>query len=148
MLSEERVCQMTHLAIYDEDKRRKQKKKRVIQYYKKDYIAMEMIKSFIYGTIAYVLMMGMLAIYFVQNNVAWIEAVGTVASMIAAVILYIAFIIFFLVLTYRIYSRRYTKEREQLKEYQKTLREVVRLYEEEQNVKTPDEWREWDDEVN
>lgn len=148
MLSEERVRQMTHLAIYDEDKRRKQKEKRVIQYYKKDYIAMEMIKSFIYGTIAYVLMMGMLAIYFVQNNIAWIEAVGTVASMIAAVILYIAFIIFFLVLTYKIYSRRYTKERERLKEYQKTLREVVRLYEEEQNVKTPDEWREWDDEVN
>lgn len=148
MLSEERVRRMTHLAMYDENKRKKQKEKKIVQYYKRDYIAMEMIKSFIYGTIAYILLVGMLAVYFVQNNVEWTNGIGTVGGMIVAVILYVAFMIFFLVLTYKIYSIRYTKEREQLKEYQKILREVVQLYEEEKNAKTPDEWREWNGEIN
>ena len=51
MIHEDRVRQMIKLAVYDENKSMGEKKP--AQYFRKDYLALEMIKSFFCGTMAY-----------------------------------------------------------------------------------------------
>lgn len=137
MINEERVRRMVKLAVYDENIEKKEKKP--TQYFQKDYIAIELIKSFIYGTIAYLLMIGMLGIYFIGKDTDWISTKSLLGLVIVLVILYLAFIIAFLVVTYKIYSTRYAKGKARLREYQNTIQEVNELYQEELG-KTPEEW--------
>lgn len=142
MISEERVRRMFQLAVYDEHKRKKKKEKKTTQYYQKDYISMEMIKSFVYGTIAFLIIIGMLGIYLMQKGTEWLDTTRSIVGLVIVLaILYIAFIVAFLVLTYKMYSARYANEKLRLKEYQKILQEVNELYEEEDAGRTPDEWR-------
>ena len=51
MLNQERVCEMTKLAIFDGKEGRECKP--MIQYFRKDYIGKELLKSFITGTIVF-----------------------------------------------------------------------------------------------
>lgn len=142
MISEERVRRMFQLAVYDEHKRKKKKEKKTTQYYQKDYISMEMIKSFVYGTIAFLIIIGMLGIYLMQKETEWLDTTRSIVGLVIVLaILYIAFIVAFLILTYKVYSARYANEKLRLKEYQKILQEVNELYEEEDAGRTLDEWR-------
>ena len=45
MLNQERVCEMTKLAIFDQKKGREYKP--MTEYFRRDYIARELLKSFI-----------------------------------------------------------------------------------------------------
>ena len=51
MIHEDRVRQMIKLAVYDENKSMGEKKP--AQYFRKDYLALEMIKRVLCGTMAY-----------------------------------------------------------------------------------------------
>lgn len=53
MLNQERICEMTRLAIFD--KTDGEECRPMIQYFRNDYIAKELLKSFITGTIAFLL---------------------------------------------------------------------------------------------
>ena len=48
MLNQERVCEMTKLAIFDQKKGREYKP--MTEYFRRDYIARELLKSFLTGT--------------------------------------------------------------------------------------------------
>lgn len=137
MINEERVRRMVKLAVYDENIEKKEKK--TTQYFQKDYLAMELIKSFLYGTVAYLLIIGMFGIYLMGKDTNWMSVKGLIGLAIVMIILYLAFIVAFLVLTYKIYNTRYIKGRERFKEYQNTMQEVDELYQEELG-KTPEEW--------
>ena len=62
MLNQERVCEMTRLAIFDQKEGRGCRP--MIQYFRKDYIAKELLKSFISGTAAYFIFLGTVALYY------------------------------------------------------------------------------------
>lgn len=129
---------MIKLAVYDENKSREEKKP--TQYFRKDYMALEMIKSFFYGTAGYALGVLLCAVYFLGNDTGKISTVGFIRLIILAVALYAVFIGAFLALTYSVYSLRYEKGRKEAKEYYHALKKVNEMYEQEEAAKTPEEW--------
>lgn len=129
---------MVKLAVYDENKSRKEKKP--AQYYRRDYMAFEMIKSFFYGSAAFVLGILILGLYLTESDAKLISTSRFIHLLILIAVLYIIFIGCYLALTYIIYSARYEKGRREAREYYHTLKKVNELYEQEETAKTPEEW--------
>lgn len=138
MISKERVKYMTKLAQYDGKNTRNTK--RVETYFRKDYIAMELIKSFLAGTVAFFLMLGAWALYDLEQIIDEINQSDLMSFVVGMAIRYVLFMAVYLVLTYIIYNRRYTRGRKELKEYYHRLKQVNGLYRDEENMPSADDW--------
>ena len=112
---------MIKLAVYDENKSMGEKKP--AQYFRKDYLALEMIKSFFCGTMAYAIIVILGAVYLLGNGAGDISTVNFIRILILTVVLYAVFLGIYLVLT-----------------YSHTLKRVNEMYRQEDTAKTPEEW--------
>ena len=132
MLNQERVCEMTRLAIFD------QKEgcgcRPMIQYFRKDYIAKELLKSFISGTAAYFIFLGTVALYYMEEILEQINSIDIRQAVIRGILIYVACMAVYLSITYAVYHQRYTKGRQKVKQYYLHLKRVNRIYHEEDQV--------------
>ena len=126
MIHEDRVRQMIKLAVYDENKSMGEKKP--AQYFRKDYLALEMIKSFFCGTMAYAIIVILGAVYLLGNGAGDISTVNFIRILILTVVLYAVFL------------GIYEKGRKASREYYHTLKRVNEMYRQEDTAKTPEEW--------
>lgn len=138
MISRERVRHMTRLAEY-EDREGKTYKK-VTQYFRRDYVAMELIKSFIGGTIAFALMLLMYLLYQMDNLEEQINNMDIMGYGIGIIIWYLVFMAVYLFATYVIYNIRYSQGRKKLKAFFNRLKKVSSLYQAEETNKNIDDW--------
>lgn len=130
--------QMIKLAVYDENKSMSEKKP--AQYFRKDYLTLEMIKSFFCGTLAYAIVVILGAVYLFGNGAGNISTVNFIRILILTIVLYAVFLGIYLVLTYSIYSARYEKGRKESREYYHTVKKVNEMYQQEDAAKIPEEW--------
>ena len=70
MISKERVRHMTKLAEFENEESKACQK--ATQYFRRDYVAMELIKSFFAGTIAFGLLFVLWLFYDMENGYDWI----------------------------------------------------------------------------
>lgn len=124
---------MVKLAVYDEDKKQD---KKAGQYFRRDYIVYEMIKSFFSGSIGFFLLVLLAGIGLSSKDMVRISSQSFGYLLILIVVLYVVFMGAFLALTYRIYSRRYEERKKQIREYKGILKKVNELYEQEENGKS------------
>ena len=73
MLNQERVCEMTKLAIFDQKKGREYKP--MTEYFRRDYIARELLKSFITGTMAFAILVGAVILYDMEGLLEQINSI-------------------------------------------------------------------------
>lgn len=126
MISEQRVKLMTKLSSYEAGEGKKNMS--IGTYFRGDYIGKEVIKSFIYGTIAYMIMFAVYIAYdfnvFMQDiyKMDLIEFGKSVAE------LYLKFIVVYALITYIVYSVRYRHSRRALRIYYNNLRRLSAMY--------------------
>ena len=132
MISKERVRHMTKLSEFENEESKACQK--ATQYFRRDYVAMELIKSFFAGTIAFGLLFVLWLFYDMEN------LVKKIGFGIRIVMVYLVFLAAYLMITYIIYNRRYTKGRKKVKEYYNRLKRVSSLYREEENISNTDDW--------
>lgn len=139
MIDEERVKQMTRMAIYEEGKGRSDVP--MTQYFRHDYIGKEMVKSILSGTMAFALICAMYLLcqmeYFMEN----INQIDILAFGTGILIKYAIFMVVYLVITYFVYDVRYTVGRKNVKMFYGQLKKVNKLYEQEEKRKQSDEWQ-------
>ena len=78
--------------------------------------------------------------YDMENLVKKINDMNMIGFGIRIVMVYLVFLAAYLMITYIIYNRRYTKGRKQVKEYYNRLKRVSSLYREEENISNTDDW--------
>ena len=78
--------------------------------------------------------------YDMENLVKKINDMDMIGFGIRIVMVYLVFLAAYLLITYIIYNRRYTKGRRQVKEYYNRLKRVSSLYREEENISNTDDW--------
>ncbi len=132
MLNQERVCEMTRLAIFDQEEGRGCRP--MIQYFRKDYIAKELLKSFITGTAAFFLFAGTLVLYRMEELLEQINSIDIRQTVIRGILLYAVWMAVYLSVTYAVYYMRYTKGRQKVKQYYLHLKRVNKIYREEDQV--------------
>ena len=123
MLNNEKISIMTKLALYEQKNAKSEIK--YSKYYRSDYLAIKMIKSFVAVTIAYALM---LALWLMFSADAFIGRLKTTNSFMAVVIL---IVMFYILITVIYYSKKFSAIRENLNKYNGELKVLHKIQEEE-----------------
>lgn len=126
MLNQERVGEMTRLAIFDQQKGTKYKP--MAQYFRKDYIAKELIKSILTGTAAFCLIVFLWGVYGAQDLIEQINTIDLKQLAVRAAMIYAGFMACYLGITYAVYYGRYTRGRHEIRRYYMHLKKVNQLY--------------------
>ena len=129
MLNEERIKLMTKMAAYEAD----EGKKNVAMgnYFRGDYIGLQVIKSIISATIAFVIVFGLFVFYDFEvfmSDIYKMDLLGFGRTVITA---YLIFVAVYALISYMIYTYRYAKARKSLKMYYNNLKKLAYLYDKE-----------------
>lgn len=132
MLNQERVCEMTRLAILDQKEGGECRP--MIQYFRKDYIAKELLKSLVAGTMAFGLLAAMVGLYCVENLMETLGSMDIRQLAQRVAVCYAACLAAYLAVTYVVYYVRYSRGRHQAKNVYARLKKVNKLYSEEEQM--------------
>ena len=133
MVNEDRVKQLYKLAVYEKNEEKLHRE--AGQFYKIDYVMKEVLKSFLSGTIAYVIM----AILWMISN--WdlvmyqINTLEIVDTAVVMAVIYVVFIIVYLIITVLVYLRRYKTSKKKLDAYIVDLKKAYSMFDREEKLK-------------
>lgn len=131
MLNNKKIRNMMRLAMYEQKIGKTDIK--LSKYYKSDYVRYNVLKTVVSVTVAYLLILFMIAVYYLEYIIA--EAVNLDYKVIGVK----ALVIYILILTTYItgsivgYSVKYEKSRGRLARYYKRLRGLSKQYHEKNN---------------
>ena len=129
MLNEERIKLMTKTAAYEADEGKKNVA--IGNYFRGDYIGLQVIKSIISATIAFVIVFGLFVFYDFEvfmSDIYKMDLLGFGRTVITA---YLIFVAVYALISYMIYTYRYAKARKSLKMYYNNLKKLAYLYDKE-----------------
>lgn len=107
MLNEERVILMTKMASYEEHEGKKNVA--IGSYFRSDYIAIQVLKSIIYATIAYAVVFGLFVFYDLEVFMQDIYKMDLISFARNVLIYYGITVGVYALASYAIYSYRYAK---------------------------------------
>ena len=129
MLDKRKIRLMTRMALYEQGKGAEDMK--ISAYYKKDYVSMKMIATFIWTTIGYACAMLLILAW---GMTGWMEELnfGLLLMLAGVVILgYLALLIITLLVTSRVCGRKHRDARMRMKRYNHGLLQLMKMYEKE-----------------
>lgn len=129
MLDEKRVILMTHMASYESGEGKKNVK--IGNYFRSDYIAVQVLKSLICGTIVFGILFGLYIFYDFEIFMQDLYKIDLLAFAKLILIRYAVFIVVYGLLTYIVCTYRYVKAKKSLKCYYHNLKKLGSLYGEE-----------------
>ena len=126
MLSQERIKLMTKMAAYEENEGKKYMS--IGSYFRSDYMGMQVIRSVICGTLAFFLLAGLYVYYHFETMMQDIYKMDLLLLGRRVLFYYIVFIAAYSVITYVIYSFRYSRTKRSLKHYYYHLKQLAAIY--------------------
>lgn len=133
MVNLDRVKHQCQIAFYEQNE---EKKDRTIgKYYRSDYIGKEIIKSIFTGTIAYVVIVALWVMANLESVLRSVNDLSIFGTAVMILLIYVAFLGIYLLLTYVIYVVRYVKGKKRLDQYKEHLKALNQMYEREEKLK-------------
>ena len=129
MLNEERIKLMTKMAAYEANEGKKNVA--IGNYFRGDYIGLQVIKSIISATLAFLIVFGLFIFYDFEVFMSDIYKMDLMGFGKTVVIVYLIFVAVYALISYMIYTYRYTKARKSLKMYYNNLKKLAYLYDKE-----------------
>lgn len=126
MLNEERIILMTHMASYEEHEGKKNVA--VGNYFRGDYIGLQVLKSIISATIAFVIVFGMFIFYDFEGfmlNIYKMDLLGFAKNIL---LIYIGIVGSYALISYFVYLNRYNKAKKSLRCYNNNLKKLSEMY--------------------
>ncbi len=129
MLNEERIRLMTKMASYEANEGKKNVS--IGSYFRGDYIGLQVIKSVISGTIGFFIIFAVYLGYDLETFMTEIYKMDLFLFGKNVVIAYLLFVGVYAIISYAVYTYRYTKAKKSLKLYYNNLKKLSYLYEKE-----------------
>jgi hypothetical protein len=126
MLNEERIKLMTRMACYEANEGRKNSA--IGSYFRGDYIGLQVIRSVINATIAYVIMFAMFIFYDLEVLMEDVYKMDLLQFGKSVIIYYLIFVVAYAAISYGVFTYRYTRARKSLKTYYNNLKKLAYLY--------------------
>ena len=130
MLNEERIKLMTKMASYEANEGKRNVE--IGSYFRGDYIGLQVIKSIISDTIAFFIVFGLFIFYDFEVFMADIYKMDLLDFAKNTLIAYVVFVAIYALVSYFVYTYRYTKARKSLKMYYNNLKKLAYLYDREE----------------
>lgn len=99
------------------------------KYFRGDYISLNLIGAGIAFTVAFLLCAGLWALYNMDELMENIHRMDLIAFGKGALLLYLALLGVYLVISYMVYHLRYQENKKKLAAYQKILKRIAHIYE-------------------
>ena len=131
MIHEQRIYQMTRLAIFE--KNHKDQLDGARMYFRSDYIGRHMIKNGFRITVAFILVLIGWGLYNSETLIVDITKIDVQALVSRIIFAYAVALSVFLVITYAIYRVRYERARQDLYQYREMLKELEHIYDREED---------------
>ena len=100
-------------------------------YFRGDYIGLQVIKSVISATIAYVILFAMFILYDFEDFMANIYKMDLLGFAKSVIQYYLIFVLAYALISYGVYTYRYIKARKSLKIYYNNLKKLAYMYDRE-----------------
>lgn len=126
MINEERTKMMTRLALYESGDGKKQLQ--ITKYFSGDYVTAQMIVSFLCGTLAFVIIFVLWAIYNIEDLMLDIFSMDILNFARNILITYIVYIAAYLAVCYSYLSYKYSTYKKRVHGYLLQLKELYRHY--------------------
>ena len=126
MINEEKVSLMTRLAAYEQHE--KKKNAAVESYFRSDYMGLQILKSVICGTIAYMILLGLYISYDLEVFMQDIYKMDVLTFGKQILIRYVVFVCGYVLVTYLVSSIRYKHARRNLRAYYNNLKKLRAMY--------------------
>lgn len=133
MLNESRIKLMTKMAAFESGEGKRSMS--IGTYFRGDYIGKEVIKSIIYGTIAFFILFGMYIAYDFEFLIQDIYKMDLLEFGKEVAINYLKMIVVYAGITYVVYAIRYQHARRNLRAYYNNLRRLNSMYKKEEQEK-------------
>ena len=129
MLNEERIRLMTRMAAFEEVNGKKDIS--ISGYFRGDYISFQVLKSAIYATFGFAVGLIMYILYDLETFLTDFYKMDIVSFSKDVLIRYVAVLAVYLLISYFVYSYRYSRAKRHIKSYSMQLRELYEMYESE-----------------
>ncbi len=130
MLNEERIRLMTKMASYEEGEGKEYMP--IKQYYRKDYVGLGMIKTFITSSIAFGILLLCWVLYDMDNITNILSTKDLTEFGTFVLVIYIIFIAVYQVIALGVYNWRYSRAAASIKGYHSVMKKVEKLQEREE----------------
>ena len=130
MVNEERIKLMTRMAAYEKEKHKKNKN--IVNFYKKDYISMQILKSIVYTTVAFGIILALYVLYDFEVFMKDIYQMDLFQFAKSVIIVYLIFLGIILVVTHAVALYQYNRAWESTKLYYANLKKLSYIYGEEE----------------
>ena len=126
MLSQERIKLMTKMAAYEEKEGKTYMS--IGSYFRSDYMGMQVIRSIISATFAFLIICGFYVYYHLESLMQDIYKLDVWTLGKQVILYYIIFVAAYALITYIVYSFRYSKAKRSLKRYYRHLKQLAAIY--------------------
>lgn len=133
MVNEERLRHMIKISRFDTYDGKECRP--MTQYARKDYISLQLLRSFVTGTICFGLMLGLWGVCSMQTLMEQINSMDIRAFLIRLLTFYVIFLLVYLAATYLVFYVKYTAGRRKVKRYYSSLKKVNQMYEREEKLR-------------
>jgi len=133
MISEQRVKLMTRLAAYEQKEGKKNEE--IGSYFRGDYISLQILKSVISATTAFLLIVGLFVLYDSELFLSDIYKIDILDYLKKLILYYFIFTGAYVLISYIVYAIRYRKAKRRLKVYFNNLKRLQILYQRERKDK-------------
>ena len=126
MLNEKRIILMTKMASYEANEGKKNVA--IGSYFRSDYIGWQVLKSIISASIAFVVVFGMYIFYNFEAFMTDIYKMDLLEFARQVFIMYLWMVGIYAVISYVVYTIRYSRAVKSLRVYQMNLRRLAEMY--------------------
>jgi len=140
MLNKDRIRLMTRLAVYEQGEGKEYMP--MSRYYRKDYVGMQMIKTFFCSTIAFGILFVLSILYQLDTWLEELYQLDYQSYIISVLLQYAIFVVVYQIMAWVVYTLRYRKGQRKQKQYLSRLKKVEKLYEREERLTPLEEWSE------
>lgn len=126
MLSQERIKLMTRMAAYEENEGKKYMS--IGSYFRSDYMGLQIIKSIICATLAFLIIAGLYIYYHFDTLMQDVYKVDLMVMGKRVLFYYVIFTVGYSLITYIVYSFRYSRAKRSLKHYYHHLKQLAAIY--------------------
>ena len=126
MLNQERIKLMTRMAAYEENEGKKYMS--IGSYFRSDYMGLQVIKSVICSTLAYLIIIGLYIYYHFETFMQDVYKMDLMKAGKNLLLYYVIFTAANGLITYIVYSFRYSRAKRSLKKYYRHLKQLAAIY--------------------
>lgn len=126
MINQDRLRLMTKMAAYEQNEGKKNMA--IAGYFRSDYIGLQIIKSVICATIAYMIILALFIYYDFEVFMQDIYKMDLIGFGKTVLFYYVIFVAAYVLICYIVFSVRYYKAKKSLKKYYNRLKQLSAMY--------------------